>query len=242
LWSTFFAIRIHGKYYMKRQAVIFDLDGTLLDTIDDLADSANHVLGEMGLPTHPVDVYRYFVGDGVGMLVRRMVPKERRDKGTIAEVLGTFRAEYGRRWNVKTKAYDGIDTLLDELTARGIKMAVLSNKPDELTRKCAAEFLSRWAFDTVLGHHDGIPRKPDPTGALEIIAKLEIPPAEIAYLGDTATDMQTAVAAGMFPVGALWGFREEEELRDGGAEVLIRHPTELLDLVGSIAGPQRNVE
>ncbi len=227
---------------MKRQAVVFDLDGTLLDTLDDLADSGNRVLSELGLPTHPVDAYKYFVGDGIGILIRRMLPEDRHDEQTIAEATRTYRREYGRRWNAKTKPYDGTKTLLDELTARGVKKAVLSNKPDEFTRRCVEELLGRWTFDVVLGHHDGIPRKPDPAGAREVVAKLKIPPAEIAYLGDTATDMQTAVAAGMFPVGALWGFRKEEELREGGAEVLIRHPTELLNIVGPRAGPQHGAE
>jgi len=217
---------------MDRRAVIFDLDGTLLDTLDDLADSANHVLGEFGFPTHPVDAYRYFIGDGIGTLIRRILPENRRDEGTMNEVLLAYRGEYGRRWNVKTRPYEGIEALLDGLSARGVRLAILSNKPDEFARKCVDAMLPRWTFDLVQGERPDGPRKPDPAGALEIAARWGLPPSQVAYAGDTGTDMKTAAAAGMFAVGVLWGFRGEEELVAGGARVLIRRPCELLDLVG----------
>ena len=213
---------------MNRQAVIFDLDGTLLDTLDDLADSANHVLAQHGLPTHPVDAFRQFIGEGVGVLIRRMLPKDHRDPQTTAQIAVAYRQEYGRRWNAKTKPYPGIAELLDALAARGIRTAVLSNKPDEFTQMCVGGLLGSWTFDVVVGHHDGIPRKPDPAAALQIAARWRLAPAEIAYVGDTATDMQTAVAAGMFPVGVLWGFRPGEELQANGAAVLLTRPAELL--------------
>ncbi len=216
---------------MKKQAVIFDLDGTLLDTLDDLADSANHVLGQFGFPTHPVDAYKYFIGDGVGALVRQMLPEDRRDRQTMAEVADAYRQEYGQRWNAKTRPYDGIGAMLDGLTSRGVKIAVLSNKPDVFTQRCVAELLKSWRFDPVIGHHDGIPRKPDPAGAFQIAESWKLSPTEIAYVGDTGTDMQTAVAAGMFAVGVLWGFRPEEELKANGAEAVVARPQELLDLI-----------
>jgi len=169
-------------------------------------------------------------GDGVGTLIRRMLPPDHRDDETAARIGQAYRREYGRRWNVKTKPYDGIADLLDRLTERGITMGILSNKPDEFTQKCVAELLSSWTFDIVMGHHDGIPRKPDPTGANEIAQRWRLPPSQIVYVGDTATDMQTALAAEMFPVGVLWGFRGEEELREAGAQALIERPEELLDL------------
>lgn len=216
---------------MKRQAVVFDLDGTLLDTLEDLADSGNQTLAQYGFATHPIGAYRYFIGDGVGMLIRRMLPEDRRDEQTIAEVTKTYRGEYGRRWNVKTRPYDGMAELLDALTSAGVKMAVLSNKPHELTEKCVGELLSGWTFEIVLGHREGIARKPDPAGALWIAGQWQLAPSEIVYAGDTATDMQTAVAAGMYPCGVLWGFRPAEELRTGGAEVLIERPLELLGVL-----------
>jgi len=215
---------------MKR-AVVFDLDGTLLDTLDDLADSGNTTLEKMGFPTHDAEAYKFFIGDGVGMLVHRMLPKNHRDDATKAEITKVYRAEYGRRWNVKTRPYDGIDTLLDELAAREIRMGVLSNKPDEMTQKCVAALLPRWNFEAVLGHHDGIPRKPDPAGALEVLVKLDVAAEDVLYLGDTATDMETAVAANFTPVGVLWGFRGEDELRNAGAETILAHPIDLLELL-----------
>jgi len=214
---------------MAKQAVIFDLDGTLLDTLDDLADSGNYVLQQHGFPTHPVDAFRYFVGEGVGALIRRMLPPERRDDETVAQIGQAYRHEYGRRWNAKTRLYDGIAGLLDALTKRGVTMGILSNKPDEFTQMCVAELLSSWTFDVVMGHHEGIARKPDPGGANEIAGRWRLPPSQIVYVGDTATDMQTAVAAEMFPVGVLWGFRDEQELREAGAKALIEHPMKLLD-------------
>ena len=123
--------------------------------------------------------------------------------------------------------------MLDELTSREIKMAVLSNKPDHFTQKCVAGLLDRWQFDVVMGHHDGIARKPDPAGALRIAEGWNLQPSRIVYVGDTATDMETAVAAGMYPVGVCWGFRPAAELEEAGAAVLIEHPSELLTAFGN---------
>lgn len=216
---------------MKRQAVIFDLDGTLLDTLEDIADSGNQTLARYGFPTHPIDAYRYFVGDGVGMLIRRILPEDQRHEETIGQVLETYREEYGRRWNAKARPYDGIGELLDALTTARIKTAVLSNKPHELTEKCVGELLSPWTFEITLGQRDGIARKPAPAGALSIARQWGLPPSEIVYAGDTATDMETALAAGMVPCGVLWGFRPAAELRAAGAKVLIQRPIELLDVL-----------
>jgi phosphoglycolate phosphatase len=129
---------------------------------------------------------------------------------------------------VKTRPYDGVPALLEGLTGQGFKMAVLSNKIDEITKESVAHLLSLWRFDTVVGQRQGVPAKPDPTAALEIAGRLGVSPAEFVYVGDSAVDMKTAVGAGMFPVGALWGFRSEDELLDGGARVLIGEPQDLL--------------
>jgi phosphoglycolate phosphatase len=216
---------------MRFSAVLFDLDGTLLDTLQDLADSANEALARHGFPAHPRDAYRYFVGDGVAMLFLRALPPEGRRQDVIAHCSETFREVYGWRWNALTRPYDGILELLRRLTARQVALAVLSNKPDDFTRRCVAELLPGHAFAVVLGQRPEIPLKPDPTGALEIRERLGVPSERIAYVGDTATDMQTAMAAGMFRVGALWGFRTRAELLAGGAEVLISHPLDLLEVV-----------
>jgi len=216
---------------VKHNAVIFDLDGTLLDTLEDLADSGNDALASCGLPTHDVNAYRYFVGDGVGKLVERMLPEDRRDEQTVAQVTEAYRDEYSRRWNAKTWPYPGIADLLNALTDREVRMAVFSNKPDAMTQKCVTELLSPWRFDPCVGQRNDYPRKPDPAGAITIAARWNLPLSSIVYVGDTATDMETAVAAGMVAVGVLWGFRDERELRESGAAVVIKHPMELLSLL-----------
>jgi phosphoglycolate phosphatase len=216
---------------MSFRAVLFDLDGTLLDTLDDLADSANLALRQCGFPEHPAESYKVFVGDGIENLLRRAVPEDRRDPATLARCVSLTREQYAGRWAEKTRPYDGISGLLDALTVRGIPMAVLSNKPEEFTRLCVERLLAGWHFEVVLGACPSLPRKPDPAGALQIAERLQLGPTEIVYLGDTGTDMQTAVAAGMFPVGALWGFRTAEELIAHGARVLLQKPVELLRVV-----------
>lgn len=212
-------------------AVLFDLDGTLLDTLADLGNAVNRTLEAHGLPTHPLDAYRNFVGDGVYKLIERALPADRRDPQTFESCLQTYRKDYARNWNVQTRPYPGIAELLDELIARRIRLAVLSNKPDEFTQVCVRQLLGRWRFDVVLGARDDIPPKPDPASALEIARRLELSPGQFIYLGDSGVDMQTARAAGMTCVGALWGFRTREELQAAGAQKLIRHPLELLELL-----------
>ena len=209
---------------MKYRAVLFDLDGTLLDTIDDLADSMNAVLERFGFPPHPVDSYKLLVGDGIQMFVRRALPEDKRDEASVASCVEATREEYARRWAVKTRPYPGVPEMLDAVAARGVAMAVLSNKPDDFTIKCVAKLLAKWSFEVVRGvRADGV-KKPDPAGAIETARELGIAPGEFLYLGDTNTDMWTAVAAGMFPVGALWGFRSREELVSSGAKVLVAEP------------------
>lgn len=216
---------------MSYRAVLFDLDGTLLDTLEDLADSTNAALAQLGCPPHPLDAYRHFVGDGVVNLLTRTLPEARRDPATVARAVELMRAIYAEHWADKTRPYPGIPELLDALAARGVKMAVLSNKPDDTTKLCVARFLPRWSFQAVVGQSPAVPPKPDLAGVRSIVATLAIRPEHFLYLGDTNTDMETANAAGMFPVGALWGFRPAEELRAAGARRLIERPAGLLDLL-----------
>ncbi|MDR4504403.1 MAG: HAD family hydrolase [Candidatus Scalindua sp.] len=215
----------------RYNAVIFDLDGTLLNTLEDLANSVNRVLVKNGFPTHQTDAYRYFVGDGALELVNRALPAEKRINSIISQCLESFRTDYTENWNIKTAPYEGIAEMLDALKALRVKMAILSNKPHEHTKRCVAELLPQWDFEIVLGQRSGIPRKPDPTGALEVAEHVNIAPSEFLYLGDTDIDMKTSVTAGMFPVGALWGFRTAEELKESGARALIAHPLEILPLM-----------
>ncbi len=215
-------------------AVLFDLDGTLLDTLEDIADAMNRVLARHYYPTHPVASYRYFVGEGAPSLVRRVIPEEARSEETVDRLYAEFRSEYARNWKAKTKPYDGVPEMLDALVDRALKIAVLSNKPDDFTRMCVEELLAEWRFDAVLGHHDGIPPKPDPTGALQIARDLGAAPGRILYAGDSSIDIRTAIAAGMFPVGVLWGFRGREELESSGARAIVEAPQDVLALVRAV--------
>jgi phosphoglycolate phosphatase len=213
------------------RAAIFDLDGTILDTIDDLADSMNSVLLRRGFPGHGVEAYKYFVGDGIELLVERALPEARRDPALVAACTDEMRREYGRRWNVKTRPYDGMQELLRALSNLGVKLAVLSNKPHDATVEVVKALLPDAGFDIVRGALPRVPRKPDPAAALAIAAELGARPDECLYVGDTAVDMKTAAAAGMKAVGVLWGFRDRTELVESGADFIVGRPAEILELV-----------
>ena len=213
------------------RAALFDMDGTLLDTLDDIADAMNVVLERRGLPRHPTEAYKGFIGDGVEQLARRVQPGGRADEETVVRYITEFREEYARRDDARTRPYPGIPELLDGLVGRGMSLAILSNKPHGFTVRLAQRLLVRWPFDPVLGSRRSVPKKPDPTAALQVAGQLGIPPEQWLYLGDTRTDMETAVGAGMLPVGVLWGFRGADELAAGGARHIIERPGELLALL-----------
>lgn len=216
---------------MKYRAVIFDMDGTLLNTLKDLADSVNKGLEEMGYPTHDLASYRYFVGEGREIMARKTLPEDHRDQVTVDRLVSFINEEYDRRWVQNTRAYPGVPDLLDVLTDFQIKMAILSNKPHDFTEKMAAKLLSKWHFDYILGASDDSPRKPDPALALQIASLMKIEPSGFIFVGDSDIDMKTAGAAGMLAAGALWGFRTREELLAGGARELLEHPIDLLRLL-----------
>jgi phosphoglycolate phosphatase len=216
---------------MLFRATLFDLDGTLLDTLDDIADAANRVLATRGFPTHPNPNYRAFIGEGVVKLMLRALPETHRDEATVQACVGAYVQEYERTWKAQTKPYAGVPEMLDALVVRGLKLAVLSNKPDHFTHRCVGELLAGWTFDVVLGASDRFPRKPNPASAIETAKRMGVSPAECLYVGDSGIDMQTARGAQMCSVGALWGFRDKEELLKDGAQHLIDKPSEVLDLL-----------
>lgn len=211
-------------------ACIFDLDGTLVDSLEDLADSMNAALVDCGHAARSMDDCRRFVGDGARRFVERALPAGSA-KAEVDRVLDGFRGHYERRWAAKSRPYDGIPELLDAMRARGMALSVLSNKLEVFTVRMVVELLPRWTFAPVRGERPGVPRKPDPAAALAIAAELRLEPAKILYLGDTGTDMQTAVSSGMTPVGVLWGFRGRAELEQHGARHVVDHPRDVLALL-----------
>ena len=219
---------IPEDYLVKFKAVLFDLDGTLLDTIDDLADSMNTILKTFGFPRHEVEKYKYFVGDGMDVLVKRALPESCRDEKVISRCIHAMEEEYSLHWADKSRPYIGIPELLDAFVSEDIKISILSNKPHDPTKAVVSIMLAKWKFDVVAGVKKGVPRKPDPAAAIGIANHLGILPQDFLYIGDTHTDMKTAFSAGMFPVGALWGFRTGEELIKAGARILVKNPADLL--------------
>lgn len=216
---------------MKGKAVIFDLDGTLLDTLRDLGEAVNAVLREHGFPQHPLDAYRFFIGEGIETLVQRALPQEKKDEALVARLLHKMKEEYERRWPDHSRPFAGVPEMLHVLEGCGLPKAIFSNKPHGFTVEMVEELLGAWSFMAVRGILPGTPRKPDPTVALEIAREMNIPPREIIFVGDSDLDMLTARAAGMCGVGVLWGFRDAAELLGAGAEALVAHPGELLDFL-----------
>lgn len=214
---------------MSARAVIFDLDGTLLDTLDDLADAGNSTLAALGYPTHPVASYRQFVGDGVATLVRRVLPPDATHD--FERALARMRDEYAIHWKIKSRPYSGIPEMLDSLVEKNIPLCVLSNKPDSFCQLTVEHFFGNWPWAVVMGESEKFPRKPDPAGALAIAGRLGIAPGDFLFLGDSPMDVACALRAGMNPVGATWGFRAKETLEEAGGKVFIDDPMELLSLI-----------
>lgn len=212
---------------MRFRAAIFDLDGTLLDTLADIANAMNVALAGLGAPIHAIGDYRAFIGQGLEILADKVLPHDRRDGETISRCVAVMRQEYGRTWARTTRPYEGIAELLHSLGNSGIKTAVLSNKADDFAKKMVSFFFATHHFEMVLGKSDDFPIKPDPSGALHIASVMGVLPQECAFIGDSDIDMQTAQRAGMYPAGVLWGFRGAEELLAGGAKILVSAPREL---------------
>ena len=218
---------------MLTRLVIFDLDGTLIDSIGDLADAMNAVLQRLGHPEHPRDDYRFLVGDGIEILVRRALPPEVVEATNIPAIVRQMRQEYSTRWTATTQPFPGIPELLAEFAAHGVPAAVLSNKPDSPTREIVGELFPDNPFAIVRGAREEVPLKPDPTSALEIVAEIGQSAGGSVMVGDTPVDMKTGRNAGMRTVGVTWGFRPADELLDAGAGHIIETPLQLLEIVES---------
>ncbi len=211
---------------------IFDLDGTLADTIESMAYSANKVLAELGLETQPSEHFKYFAGDGAKELCKRCLRAAGDEECVRYEEMCKRYKEYFSQYCLyKAEPYEGILELLEEMKRQGKKITVLSNKPHLQAIDVIAGIFGKDCFDYVQGQMDDIPRKPDPTGALYIASKFGAEPQECLYIGDTSTDMQTGKAAGMFTIGVLWGFRTREELEEHHADRIVESPADIVALM-----------
>lgn len=216
---------------MDTKGVIFDLDGTLADSIEDIAESMNLVLQEQGLQDHNIDTYKKFVGNGILKLVKRALPKEYRSEKLFMKNLNRMLEIYDATCVNKTKLYPGIADLLTELQKRDIKVAVFSNKANYLTQKVVKVLLHKWDIAFTIGAGDHIAKKPNPQGALLAAEKMKLSPNELIFVGDSGVDMETALNAGMFGVGVLWGFKNAEELKTCGAKAIIGKAADLLEYI-----------
>ena len=215
---------------MKYKGIIFDLDGTLVNSLEDISDAMNSVLKGLNFPIHNYDTYQYFIGSGLRNLVSKALPESNNSIDEIETCFESMVKGYRETCTIKTKPYDGIIELLDNLVSRNIKLAVFSNKADELTKKIVADIFPNY-FSNVVGLSVESLKKPNPFEAIAISEKWNLKPEEIIFIGDSDIDMQTAVNANMFPVGVTWGYRTEEELKASGAKLVIHSP---LDLIQSL--------
>ncbi len=214
-----------------KSLVIFDLDGTLLNSIADLAHAANHALAVCGYPTHDLATYPFFVGNGVGRLLERVLPPENRDPESVAYIRNIFQEYYDKHLWDYTVPYPGIEDMLDNLASRGFKLAVASNKYQSATSALIGHFFPRLPFESVHGMRPGVPAKPDPSIVFDILRDVPTPKAEVTYVGDSGVDMETARRACVQSVGVSWGFRPVAELRQYYAENIISDPSELIRIV-----------
>ncbi len=212
------------------KAVLFDLDGTLADSLIDLADGVNRAISSKGFPTHDVEAFKYFVGDGIPKMIERALPEGNRDADTVNEIKDIFLPYYAAHYADNTYAYHGMPELVNKLKEQGFIIAVVTNKEQHMANEVVKSLYGD-VFDLIFGKRDGIPAKPDPTAALLAMKELGVTPDECVFIGDSGMDVATAVNSGAVPVGELWGFRKEDELLANGARYIISQPNELLHII-----------
>ena len=214
-----------------KKLVIFDLDGTLLNTIEDLGNAANYALSQNGYPTHSLASYPFFVGNGVRNLIRKALPDDARTDSIIDSLLKDFKEYYNEHNTDCTKPYDGIVELLKKLQDNGVKMAVASNKYQQATEKIIASYFGDIDFVAVYGQRDGVNVKPDPSVVFSILADAKVPKSDVLYVGDSGVDMETARRACVDSVGVTWGFRSEKELNEYHADRIVNKVSDIFDIV-----------
>lgn len=208
--------------------IIFDLDGTLLNTLEDLADSANYILQQHHYPTHPVEAYRYFVGNGIPKLIERILPEDKKRGSEYDLCLKEFLEYYQKHMADKTHPYKGITEVLEHFQSRGIKLAVATNKVHTAVAPLMSDYFPTIRFDVMMGQRSGVPVKPDPQIVYDIMKEAGCGAQDTFYAGDTAVDVQTAHNAGLRVIGLLWGYRPRKELEEAGADFIIETPKDLL--------------
>jgi len=215
------------------EAIFFDLDGTLVNSLADLAEAGNAVLAEAGYPLHPLDAYRMFVGSGPEVLLRRALPAGEADRlgARLKTLCQRFGEIYNTRWNRESRPYGGMPEALAALNRRGMPIAVVTNKPQDWAEPFVRYFYPDVAFAEVRGLRPGVPKKPAPDGVLAVAANMGVATKDCLFLGDTNVDMKTAVNSGCFPVGVTWGFRDRRELVDAGAKALLDEPGDIIPLM-----------
>jgi phosphoglycolate phosphatase len=212
------------------KGIVFDLDGTLLNTLHCIATAFNSALEQLDFPTHQSTDFRAFIGDGVFKCAERALPMEARNEATITELVALEREIYEATWMQEISVYDGIGALLDQLRASNIATAVLTNKDQGAAESCLTHCFPDHRFEQILGFSGRYPHKPNPVGGQALIRDIGLPSHSLAMIGDTEVDIQTALACGMLAVGVSWGFRDRADLEAAGCDLLIDHPSEILKL------------
>lgn len=212
------------------KAVLFDLDGTIANSLKDLANATNIALEKYGFPTRQTEEFKYFVGDGIPKMLERALPEGEKTSESVERLLAVFKPFYAVHYADNTYPYEGVTELIASLKADGIKTAVVTNKVQEMADIVVNKLYGN-VFDIVFGKREGIPAKPDPTAALMTMKSLGVKPEECIFMGDSGMDVAAAVNSGALPVGVLWGFRDREELMQNGARYIIEKPAELLEII-----------
>lgn len=217
------------------KAVLFDLDGTLVNTLGDLANSVNRVLREHGHPIHPVELYKKFAGNGNEVMMKRALPEEKRqDREYVLKLRQEFYDYYKEHCADVSFLYDGIEELLNELKAEGILVAIVTNKAQTMTDVLVPKLMDKNIFSAIIGQRDGVPTKPEPHMPFLAMTEMEVNPDECLFVGDSNTDIETGLNCGNTPVGVLWGFRDREELVNAGARYIVSSPGQIADIIRSI--------
>lgn len=213
------------------QGVIFDLDGTLLNTLKDLADAGNYALASQGLPIHDTEKYRYFVGNGIPMLIKRIVPPQSSEE-TVKNTHRLFSEYYEQHMRDNTRPYQGVTRLLDRLRENKVRTAVVTNKAHQFAVEIVKDYFGD-RIETVIGQQEGIAKKPDPEAVLRIQRMWQLEKSRVLYAGDSNVDMETAENGGFDSCGVLWGFRDKEELEASGAKFTVSNTEELYRIICS---------